>query len=82
MLQDAVLEICNVRKLNKTEPSQIIIHGTPFPNWKRVWITALYFWPFHVRAHPNKNIKNGLEVMANVMAEFLAIAQHDLKSHE
>jgi hypothetical protein len=35
-----------------------------------------------VGAHPEKNIENGLEVMAKVMAEFLAIAQHDFESHE
>jgi hypothetical protein len=35
-----------------------------------------------VGAHPDKNIENGLKVMAKVMAEFLAIAQHDFESHE
>ena len=42
----------------------------------------LSFRPHHIRTHPDKNIENGLEVMAKVMAEFLAIAHHNFQSHE
>jgi uncharacterized protein YjbK len=47
-----------------------------------VGIIALYFRALHVRAHPDKNIEKGLEVVANVMVKFLAIAQHDFERHE
>jgi hypothetical protein len=35
-----------------------------------------------VAADPDENIENGLKIMANIMAKFLAIIQHNFQSHE